>query len=278
MMKTAMIGLVTQAAAQSIQNCADSSAHLQGFAATISPDPPVKGQDVTMTFKGTMDEDISKGRVVVSAKAGIISIPSMSIPFDISPAIGHGVEASIQVGPFEYPKLSIPLISKIGAHMEMHDEGDDMIACVDTTLPAAQEAVFLQNIKTTAAAAPITICSGSDAHGKNVAIDVSPAQPKKGQDVTFTFTGDFDEAITAGTIEVDIDLVITSLQMTIPFKYSPGTTATQGVKAIIGPFTLPNIPLIPNVKGSLKVSDQNAEEVICANFNLPVAVDEAIEV
>jgi hypothetical protein len=269
------LGFIAGATAGSINNCADSSAHLKSFEATISPDPPVKGQDVTMTFKGSMDEDTDKGTVIISAAAGPISIPSMKIPFDISPTIPHGGEVNLQVGPFQYPDISVPLLSSITSHMEMHDKNDEMVMCVDTTLPAAQEATFLQ--APVKASPPFVSCAGSGAHIKNGGVDVSPAQPQKGKDVTITFTGDLDETISSGVVELDINLVIFTLSMKIPFKLAEqGVPATNSVKAVIGPFTLPNIPLIPNVKGSVKVSEQNGEEVTCTNFNMPIA--DAIEV
>merc|ERR1711957_1148724 len=39
----------------------------------------------------------------------------------------------------------------------------------------------------------------------------------------------------------------------------------------VGPITMPSIPLIPNAKGSIKVHDEKAEEVMCYNFNVPIA-------
>jgi len=107
-------------------------------------------------------------------------------------------------------------------------------------------------------------------------IEFSPPQPKKGDAITVTFSGDLDEGITGGEVDFDVNFVLASLSMKIPFKQGSTTPATSGIKAVIGPFTLPDIPLIPNVKGTVKVSEQNGEEVLCANFNLPVA--EAIEV
>lgn len=273
-LKAVALGALVGVDAGSITNCADSSAHLKNFEATISPDPPVKGQDVTMTFKGAMDEDTDKGTVIIGASAGPIKIPQMKIPFDITPVIPHGGEVNFQVGPFQYPDLSVPLLSSITSHMEVHDKADEMVLCVDTTLPAAQEATFLQ---ASAKAAPIVSCSGSDAHFKNAVIDVSPAQPKKGSDVTITFSGDLDEDVSAGEIELDINLVVATLSLKIPFtNLGTATPATSGIKAVVGPFTLPDIPLIPNVKGTVKVSEQNGEELLCENFNMPIA--DAVEV
>merc|ERR1719230_15626 len=146
-----------------------------------------------MTFKGSMDEDTDKGTVIIGATAGPIKVPQMKIPFDITPAIPHGGEVNFQLGPFQYPDISVPLLKSIESHFEVHDKADEVVLCVDTTLPAAQEAGFLQ--ATLKADPPIVSCSGADAHLKNTAIDVSPAQPKKGDDVTITFTGDLDEAI-----------------------------------------------------------------------------------
>jgi hypothetical protein len=248
---------------------------LKGFEVTVSPDPPVKGQDVTMTFKGSMDEDTDKGVVVVSASAGPISIPSMKIPFEISPVIPHGGEFNLQVGPFEYPAISVPLISTIGSHLEVHDKNDEMVMCVDAALPAAQEATFLQSAPK--ATPPFESCSGPDAHFGNAVVDVTPAQPQKGDAVTITFSGDLDEAVSAGAVELNINLVLFTLSMNIPFQsLGGGVPATSGIQAIIGPFTLPDIPLIPNVQGTVKVTEQNGEEVICTNFNMPIA--SAVEV
>merc|ERR1712032_700322 len=202
-----------------------------------------------------------------------IKIPQMKIPFDITPVIPHGGEVNFQAGPFQYPDLSVPLLSSFTSHMEMHDKADEMVL-------AAQEATFLEATAKAApakAAPPIVSCSGSDAHFKNAVIDVSPAQPKKGSDVTITFSGDLDEAVSAGEIELDINLVIATLSLKIPFtNLGTATPATSGIKAVIVPFTLPDIPLIPNVKGTVKVSEQNGEEVLCENFNMPIA--DAVEV
>jgi hypothetical protein len=271
----AAFGVVAGVNAGSITNCADSSAHLKNFEATISPDPPVKGQPVTMTFKGAMDEDTDKGSVIVGVNAGPIKLPQMKIPFDISPVIPHGGEVNLQVGPFDYPDISVPLLSSITSHFEVHDKADEMVMCVDTTLPAAQEAKFLQ-APVLAATPPVVSCSGADAHFKNVDIEFSPAQPQKGDSVTITFKGDLDEGLTGGEVDLDVNFSIASLSMKIPFTQGSTTPATSGIKAVIGPFTLPDIPLIPNVKGTVKVSEQNGEEVLCANFNLPLA--DAVEV
>merc|ERR1711862_717246 len=110
---------------------------------------------------------------------------------------------------------SVPLLSSITSHFEVHDKADEMVMCVDTTLPAAQEAKFLQ--APVMATPPVVSCSGADAHFKNVAIDFNPAQPKKGDAVTVTFSGDLDEGLTGGEVDLDINFSIASLSMKIPF-------------------------------------------------------------
>merc|ERR1711865_579033 len=104
---------------------------------------------------------------------------------------------------------------------------------------------------------------------------LKPATIKKGTPFTIRGSGDLDEDIASGVADVSVDLSLFKLDLSIPFSMAPPIKANHA-DITVGPIALPSIPLIPNAKGSFKVSDANSEEVICYNFNLPVA--EALEV
>merc|ERR1712098_674784 len=159
---------------------------------------------------------------------------------------------------------------------EIKDQNDDMVICSDSTLPALDFDVFAMNSSLSLGAdwpwgAPIQSCGKKDDHFQNFKVSVDPPKPVKGKDLTITIQGDLDEDVTSGILELDIDLVITHLVLKMPVKTKKAVKATSGIKAVIGPLTLPNIRGIPNVKGSAKMTEQNGEEIFCANFNLPVS-------
>jgi hypothetical protein len=107
-------------------------------------------------------------------------------------------------------------------------------------------------------------------HLQNLEIDVEPPTIKKGVPFTVNTKSDIDEAISAGHVELNVDLSLFKLGLQMPFSMSPATPAMTGGDMTVGPITMPNIPLIPNAKGSIKLAEQNAETLACFNFNLPV--------
>lgn len=279
-MRVAAAGLVAGASAEwTFQNCGDETAHLKNFESIVSPDPPVPGKPVTMTFRGGLDEDLSKGSILVTAGAGPITIPTMTIPFEVTPKIlAAGGDVHVQVGPFEYPNVHVPIIPSVTAHVEMHDGVDETVFCVDANLPAATKQSNFLEASVGTETDPFQSCSSSDAHIRNIVVDVDPPQPKKGESFTVAVQGDLDEELTSGIVEVDVNVVLFTLKLRIPYDLLDGRTipAVTGVKAKVGPILLPDIPLIPNVKGSVRVTEQNGEEVACVQFDTPVA--ESVEV
>merc|ERR1712032_1541610 len=124
---------------------------------------------------------------------------------------------------------------------------------------------------------PFVDCAGTEAHVKNKGLDVEPPTLKKGVPFTVRGSGDLDEDLASGVADINVDLSLFKLAMSIPFSSSEPAKASHA-DVTVGPITMPNIPLIPNAKGSIKVSDEKSEEVICYNFNVPVAAADAVAV
>jgi len=256
----------TGVAAGSITSCAYDTAHLQNMQVTISPDPPVPGSEVTMTMEGTLDKTIQSGSISISVKAGIIKFP-LTVPFaSNAAALGSpDTPMKIVVGPFTYPNINVPLIRTATGKVEIVDENAEQVSCMEFTLP------------TYSATAPVTTpdrldvdCTDSSSwHFKDLVVDVEPPTIKKGVPFTVNTKGSTDEEISAGHVELNVDLSLFKLGMTMPFSISPATPALSG-DLTVGPITMPSIPLIPNAKGSIKLAEQNAETLACFNFNLPI--------
>merc|ERR1712139_746120 len=149
--------------------------------------------------------------------------------------------------------------------MEVKDQDGEEVSCVSFELPAYSATAPTTEVGD----APFVDCAGTDAHVKNKKLDVEPPTIKKGVPFTVSGSGDLDEDVASGVADISVDLSLFKLDMSIPFSMDPPIKANHA-DLTVGPLTLPSIPLIPNAKGSIKVSDANTEELICYNFNVPV--------
>lgn len=259
------------AAAQSFTSCNTDAAHMKNFEITASPDPPVLGEDVTFTIKGALDKQITAGSVTISVKAGPINFP-LTVPFtrnavDTTSFVA-GVDTTLTLGPFTYPNIKVPLIKKTSGKFEVVDQDGEQVSCASFTLPAYSASAPASDFGD----APFVDCAGSDAHVKNKVLDVEPPTLSKGVPFTVRGSGDLDEDIASGVADINVDVSLFKLAMSVPFSSSnPGKAGHADVT--VGPITMPKIPLIGDAKGSIKVSDEKSEEVICYNFNVPVMED-----
>lgn len=269
MFRSVIVAGAAGAAADSFTNCASDTAHMKNFKITASPDPPVLGEDVTIVVSGALDKQVTGGSATISVKAGPISFP-LTVPFKNNAAdpskFVAGQEQTITVGPFKYPNIKVPLISTTNGKVEVQDQDGEEVSCVEFALPAYSSTAPTGELGDD----PFVDCSGADAHVKNKNLDVEPPTIQKGVPFTVRGSGDLDEDIAKGVADISVDLSLFNLDLSIPFAMDPPIKATHA-DVTVGPLTMPSIPLIPNAKGSLKVSDANSEEVLCYNFNVPVA-------
>merc|ERR1711976_222874 len=244
-----------------------ADAHLQNMQLSISPDPPTLGGDTTIVIEGYVNKGLSGGVANIDVAAGPIKISSLSIPFSSNGVSGtNHIKATL--GPFKYPDINVPLIKTVTMHTEIKDQDGEQVTCLDSKLPAFSSGK-------PGLESPIEDCSDSTYHAKIAHLETDPATPVKGQPLTITAGGSTDKAVTAGVADVNINLSLFKLGLSVPFAVEPGFGVISDAEITVGPFTLPKIPLIPNVKGAIKVVDQDSEPLSCINLDLPV-MNEAV--
>lgn len=260
--------LASGVSAGSFTSCNTDAAHLKNQVLTVSPDPPVIGQEVTFTIEGTLDKTIQSGSAAISIKAGPITFP-LTVPFKSNAmAIGQpGTPMKTVLGPFVYPNLNVPLIKTTTGKVEIVDENAEQVSCMAFSLPAYHATAPTSEYQ------DIDCSDSSSWHMKNLQFDVEPGPIKKGTPFTVRMQGDVDEEVSSGVAAVNIDLSLFKLGLSIPFSMDPSPSAISGMDMTLGPITMPNIPLIPNAKGSIKLQEQNAETLACFDFNLPIMAD-----
>jgi len=57
-------------------NCGSAKDHFAIGDVQITPDPPKKGQNLTVAFKGILDEDVSAGTIDITVKYSVITLLS----------------------------------------------------------------------------------------------------------------------------------------------------------------------------------------------------------
>jgi len=270
-MKAVFVALgAVQTLGQSFTSCNTDAAHFQNMALSVSPDPPVLGGMTTIVVEGDLDKSISGGSITVELAAGIIKIPKSTIPFSTN---RHGPVTHVKatLGPFKYPNINIPLIKTVKVSVEIKDQDDEQVACVDSSLPA------LSSPDSALETIPFTSCDDeTKSHTKNFHMETNPPEPVKGDKINITAGGDLDEDISSGNIALNVDLSIFKLNMDIPFAISPSVSSSTGAELSVGPLTLIDIPLIGNAKGTVKMTEQNGESFGCVDFNLPVMTSVAV--
>merc|ERR1719270_1916696 len=86
-----------------------------------------------------------------------------------------------------------------------------------------------------------------------------------------TMTGTLDEAVTQLSLDVDASIKVAfisvPLKATVPIAFTPGI-AKGPIKATLGPNTVVVKPeLKAKLKGTVKVNDAKADEVMCLNVD-----------
>ncbi|KAM9998103.1 hypothetical protein ACTFIY_007744 [Dictyostelium cf. discoideum] len=102
---------------------------------TISPDPPVKGQKVSIYASGELKDTISGGDVNIQIKLGFITILKETKPICSS---DNPLPCPIQPGEYSHSiDISIPSNvphGKYYGNFVLTDQSNDEIACIDVNL------------------------------------------------------------------------------------------------------------------------------------------------
>ncbi|WP_406115992.1 ML domain-containing protein [Kitasatospora purpeofusca] len=64
---------------------------------TYTPDPPVKGKDLTVTLTGTLAAPITGGTITTKLKYGIITVVNESAPLDAAAAGSYSPQTTISL-------------------------------------------------------------------------------------------------------------------------------------------------------------------------------------
>lgn len=264
--------LLATSHAQSVKSCGGPGDHLQNAVFSISPDPIVKGQPVTITATGTLDATFSSGSLNadLTIKAlGIVNEPVKgTVPFSVSPGFPAGPQ-KVVIGPFSLPSLpgSVDVQGKVTATAA---DGKEVL-CIALDLSAVDAAPLTQ-----VAADPVTDCGTDADHLKDRSISTA-------NNVT-TVSGTLDESVAGGTVLVDLSVKVSIIKipinMNIPFTISPAIAA-GALKATFGPVSqqvLQSSALPPvDVSGTVKLNDPKSEEIACIAIDSKAITQELVD-
>eukprot|EP01098_Paradermamoeba_levis_P005326 TRINITY_DN2255_c0_g1_i1.p1 TRINITY_DN2255_c0_g1~~TRINITY_DN2255_c0_g1_i1.p1 ORF type:complete len:143 (+),score=31.27 TRINITY_DN2255_c0_g1_i1:122-550(+) len=113
-------------------NCGTNSDHIHIKTVKIVPDPPVRGQKISVTFNATLDEPVKSGEISLDVKWGFITILKKTLPL-----------CSI-IQPYEPCPLAAGVITRTitedipsvipGGHYSIHviatDQASQELACI----------------------------------------------------------------------------------------------------------------------------------------------------
>lgn len=247
------------------------------------PDPPVPGQDVVFHVESVFpNTTIQNVDVNVNVDAGPIHIEQMSIPIRLAAPLGApSTPLTVDVGPFQWPTVSIPAIPFIHGKVQLVDPDHPWVnACIDYRLKS--ESLYLPDgVRPTLQDVPFHDCSDptEPEHLNFFEVETTPEVPKKGDDLIMKFSGVMDEDVTEMLVSTTFDISIIQMSANVGVKVSPslGTVAPQlmedGVEATVGPMKLVDVPLIPNVKAIIHLTDKadgTGETIMCLNMNMPI--------
>jgi len=114
-------------------SCGTSGDEFTIGSVTITPDPPVKGQNITVALKGTMNTVVQSGTIHVDFKYSIVTILNKDEPLCAAP-----VTCPIPVGPFGISVTDlIPSDAPSGSYSgvaNITDQAGKEIACAKIAL------------------------------------------------------------------------------------------------------------------------------------------------
>lgn len=116
----------------------------------------------------------------------------------------------------------------------------------------------------------ISSCGQSGDILQNAVISTDPSPIDKSKPFSVTIGGTLSEAITAGNINVNLNIkalgiINEPVTADVDFGYTPGF-AKGDTKIVVGPFQLPSQAKSTDITGQVKITDSSANEVMCIEF------------
>lgn len=263
-------GLLQNTLAQSVKSCGGPNDHVKNVVVTLTPDPPVPGEDITVTITGDNDADVGEGSInldlAVQALGVINNKVQIDAPFKFNPTPFKQGPIKIDVGPTQLVKA--PGTTTISGQVKAVNAASEPLFCVDLDLKSVSDVNTLELAKESATGSGgVTSCSQPTDHVTNFNLDTTGGK--------IDVTGQLDEDIT--TFHVAVDATLKKLFISLPLKLDIPVTCTPGLphgdfELSLGPMTggLSPDPQV-SLSGTVKMNDQNNEEVFCLN------VDQVVE-
>jgi len=260
-------GLLQNTLAQSVKSCGGPNDHVKNVQVTLTPDPPVPGQDVTVEISGDNDADVGAGSfnidLAVQALGVINNKVQIGAPFSFQPTPFKKGPLNIKVGPTSL--LKTPGSTTISGTVKAVNAANEPLFCVDLDLKSVSDLNTLTLSKEIDASTGggVTSCTQPADHIKNFALDTSGGK--------ISVTGQLDEDVT--TFHIAVDAVLKKLFIKIPAKLDIPVTFTNPLakgdfSLSVGPMTggLTPDPQV-SLTGTVKMNDQANTEVFCLNVD-----------
>lgn len=119
----------------------------------------------------------------------------------------------------------------------------------------------------------VSNCGASGDHFQNVQYSISPDPIQRGKEFTVSVSGDLDEDVTGGNLDIDITAGAfgqsVDAKETLPFKLSDGLMkAAKGQIFKLGPIKIPSLPGSAVVNGTVKLSNAKGEAIACMKLDV----------
>jgi len=265
-------GLMQNAVGQSVKSCGAAGDHLQNAVVTITPDPPVPGQDITVSITGDLDQTVESGNLNldldVQAMGVINNKVNLGVPFTFKPSPFVQGKLDLKVGPTQLVKA--PGTTTIKGQVKASNTANEQVFCMDLNLVSVSDINTLSLSKESATSTgDVTSCGQPTDHVKNFNLDTSGGK--------VAVTGQLDEELT--TFSVNVDATIKKLFISLPLKLDIPVTTIPGLPKgdfdlSVGPMTggLSPDPQV-SLAGQVKMNDQNKEEVFCLKVDSVIEKD-----
>jgi len=256
--------------------------HLKNPVIKLTPDPPVKGGSFTIEASGTLDEPEGEFNSNVDLQFEALSIfkssVSGSLPVTVSPAAVKG-PFTLKIGPLTPP--STPGSTVLKGQIHVTNGKDEPIMCIELDVDvgaaeATEEPIASQ--EHLPALQTVNSCGKSTDHIPDFSITTA--------DGVYTAAGTLDEALTKTSLDIDLSLKVLFLsvpfKMNVPLEVSDGEFQKGSIKAVVGPWkgkgtnTVKPDGLNPTLKGTVKLNDDKAEEVMCINVDTVIAEEKPL--
>jgi hypothetical protein len=257
----------------SLLNCGGDTDHFVVRNLSVSPDPPQRGHEITLTLDGVFDKNVASGRVDVDVDVNVlnhVSIPlHRSVSFSTVPVLMRTGSQKLVIGPFELPSY-VPGSFQATGRVTVVDESEEQVSCVDIDLNVPAMAFERGGEEVMSPACGVPSSHITDISSNQVVDD----------DIMHGFVaGVLDELVTKARVDADLQVnagfLPVSFKVPVPVAYTPGFPAGAFNLTASMPVTGERTHSAEGslLSGVLVVSDGADEELFCLEVNVASHVE-----